>query len=527
MAQGVYTLRGLGVGLILAGAANAQVDPGMVWRHQSAVNESWIPTSVSLAKHGSEVFSQFGGYGQTARLISGYAADPAPAEWMVSGPYYAEFAKVDSAQDADVHASWLIKRDFFNDSFRPMVSKFTSSSAQADWSWTFPFTVISGRGDVHVASEGDTIVAWAHNPFANSVGIAIFSDGSNEPSSYQTWTSWGAATGGAISGDGTTFVLNGGRRTAVFDLESGGMIWQSTIGTDNGFALAVSDDGTKFARSLVMQDVEVFERQGANFVKTYTHTLAGAACSDLDLVKEGQRLFMGYNYANPSLLTSLRVVDLTGTPSVMYSTEITATGSYNLGTLDLDASSSGHCFAVGLTGDQFGLVPELQVYSEVGGSYQLTFSENLPGSVFDVDLSMDGKRVATASKSTHEVVFSNGGQIDLFDIEPRDIRVNGVPNVGSTITLEQHVGSGRHAITLASTKRARDPLAIGNVGVLYLDRNALSSVGNGTAGNDGIVTKAIEIPNNVALIGTKQFYQTLMTGPRRLSEDWVCVTVLP
>lgn len=525
MAQWGNSLRILGAGVALCSAANAQIDPGMVWRHQSTPTEAWAARSVSIGMHETVVFSQFEGFGQSARLISTFAPDPAPAEFDIDGPYYAGRVQSDSASEADVHASWFVRRNFASDSLRPTVCKYTNTSTQADWEWTFPFTVANGHGGVHVTGDGGTVVSWAYDPVASLVAIAIFRDESGVPADYETWSILGTARNSAMSDDGSRFCINGGNKTGVFDVATGDLIWQTSAGSMTGEALAISADGSMLARGLIFSQVQVYSQQGAGYVQSFTDSLTGAACKVLDFDDEASRVFMAYNYPANQKTTVLRVRDVAGAGT--WSQTIAAQGAYSFGTHDLDASRDGQCFAVALSGDEANTIPELQVFTANGTGFQVTFSQDLPGTAFDVELTGDGRSVAVASKSTHENVIANGGQVDLFDVAPRDLRVQGVPRVGSAVVLEQHVGSGRHAITLASSKRARDPLAVGNVGTLYLDRNALSSVGNGTAGPDGIVERVIDIPNNAALIGSKVFYQTLKTGPRQLSEDWVCVSILP
>jgi hypothetical protein len=55
----------------------------------------------------------------------------------------------------------------------------------------------------------------------------------------------------------------------------------------------------------------------------------------------------------------------------------------------------------------------------------------------------------------------------------------------------------------------------------------MSSVTMGTTNAQGLATRNYNMPTLASLIGTKRCFQGLATSPRRLTESWIELTILP
>jgi hypothetical protein len=91
---------------------------------------------------------------------------------------------------------------------------------------------------------------------------------------------------------------------------------------------------------------------------------------------------------------------------------VTATGSLQNLASCVSCSADGQHFAVGLWGDGGGPVAEGRLYAR--NQNTPIGLVNLNGSVFAIQVSADGQRMAVGSKSVHANISGNGGEVDLF-----------------------------------------------------------------------------------------------------------------
>jgi len=150
-----------------------------------------------------------------------------------------------------------------------------------------------------------------------------------------------------------------------------------------------------------------------------------------------------------------------------------------------------------------------------------------PGSVNDVDINPDGNRVAVATKASHANLSMAGGTIDLYAFNDEDFVVRGVPHAGDQLSIEMSSVPNSPARLLVAPMPAVTPFTWGNVGTLYLNRHTMYSLPMGMTGPHGYASGTFQISALPGVVGTTLCFQGLATSPRRLTQSWVRLTVVP
>jgi hypothetical protein len=86
---------------------------------------------------------------------------------------------------------------------------------------------------------------------------------------------------------------------------------------------------------------------------------------------------------------------------------------------------------------------------------------------------------------------------------------------------------GSPARLLWATSLSPIPVVFGNFGTLYLNRLTMNIQGAPAADASGVTSVGYTLPAGAAQVGSTLYFQGLFTTPRRLTQDWVRVTVLP
>jgi hypothetical protein len=306
----------------------------------------------------------------------------------------------------------------------------------------------------------------------------------------------------------------------------------ATLQIEASFALltsldchAISGDGRVFAYG-GFNTVDVYERQAAgNYQHTHQWNVTGqAVCGHLDVSEDGSTIVAGFNLWDTNLGVKVLAFDVPTKAVTMTDTAIGAGTLQNI-VSDIAVSANGSRFVVGLWGDEAGLVDDLRFYLKSQNAPVATYP--YPGSVYDVALSADGTRVAVASKAVHANLYTGGGAIDLYAFGTEDFTMHGVPHVGSNVQFEMQNAPNSPARLLVAPSAAHQPMLLGGMGLLFLNRNSMSSVSMGTTDGTGRVLRNYDMPTLAATIGTKLCFQGLATTPRRLTQSWVEATILP
>jgi hypothetical protein len=239
---------------------------------------------------------------------------------------------------------------------------------------------------------------------------------------------------------------------------------------------------------------------------------------------DGSTIVAGFNLWDFNVGVKIMALDVPTKTVTMTDTAIGAGALQNV-VSDIAVSANGDRFVVGLWGDEAGLVDDLRFYRRHQNAPVASYP--YAGSVYDVDLSPDGHRVAVASKAVHANAFTGGGAIELYAFEDEDLVMQGIPRSGSVVQFQMHNVPNSPARLLVAPSLAVTPLNMGLTGTLGLSRTTMSSVSMGTTGPHGIATRAYTMPADPAMIGRKRCFQGLATSPRRLTDTWIELTILP
>lgn len=489
---------------------------------------SWQPETVALGADGSEVFSEYGSYLNERVLLSVHDSDPPTPVWSDGEQLWNHYRAVDSASQGSTHAA--LHQEYIDSTMtwrRPVLRKYSTGSDTPDWVYESSVLISSSsNADVRVSTDGSQVTAVVYDVSGGQTRLSVFDASSPTPTSEFSVDTGGAFEAFEVSGDGKVIALRSQLKLSVVDLESGA-VRLSKYYFYSPFAggLSLSGDGSVVAMA-TGSELQVFEWNGSAYGEPALATLPSGGYSPAVAVSgDGSRVAAGTNYYNQQGDFRVQCWDVEGLVNRLdHATSAPGTTPNVVSALRL--SADGDTIAVGLWGDEGETVPELLVLSpDHPGDLA---SADLPGSVMDMDLSPDGRRVVVAAKGAHATDFGNGGGLYLFQVGDRDFRLHGAPQIGATVTFSQQHEAEAYGVVLSAPQLASEPQVFPGVGSLLLDAGSLSVLPSivPTDGN-GVAYVPHQIPNEASLVGTTSYYQGFGLRPRKLSEDFVRVTVLP
>ena len=473
------------------------------------------------------MFTEIGNFSNSRLLFSRHDQNPPTPVWEDAGSVLHFNRVVASAPHSDVHVVLYQEQQSGSSLRRAVVRKFTSSSAVPDWDYVFNVDIYSHPySSVRVTADGQRIVAAVFDMNINATRVAVFDPSSSTPIAEYSVDTFGFFQGFEVSGDGSTLVFHSDKKLAICDLDSGQIrASKYYIGQLYRGALAVSWDGSVVVNG-VANLVHVWERSASNYSSHVEETFATNDYSQrVALSKDGAQLAMSLNYAaNPERVSAL-LKDLTdGTYDVNY-TQSGSGSAINLASA-IELSEDGTRMALGLWGDGDGTVPEVLFFE--AGNNQPTGTFDAPGSVLSMDMSPAGTQLVVGTRVGHNTVFGSGGSFWLFETGATDFSMSGVPSVGTTVEFAQDAPVGSFVRTLVSPQLATSPRVFEGVGTLMLQLENLTLLPQvSVAGQDGVARTDFALGNNPALVGTTLYFQGFGLRPRKLSGDFVQMTVLP
>jgi hypothetical protein len=260
-------------------------------------------------------------------------------------------------------------------------------------------------------------------------------------------------------------------------------------------------------------------------MRTYQWNVPGqAVCGKLDVSGDGSTIVAGFNLWDFDLGVKIMALDVP-TKSVTMSDTAIGAGTLQNVVSDVVVSADGQRFAVGLWGDEAGLVDELRFYRRNQNAPVKSY--NYPGSVYDLDISPDGQRVAVATKAVHANLYTGGGAIEVYAFDRDDLTMKGIPRAGNVVRFEMTNVPNSPARLLMAPSAAHQPAFLGGIGTLYLNRSTMSSNSMGSTGAQGLAVRDYALPAMAATIGTKRCFQGLATSPRKLTQSFIELTILP
>lgn len=494
---------------------------GALWSRPDQ-GENWIGRVVALGDHGTQVFTEFDTAGDRAELLSSFDLMPVTPEWDSRVPLSSQDAKVDAANDVGVFVSCRqIPAVGSTGPRNVIVSKYTATRL-GEWTYTFPGTTQS-TARVMISKDGQRIVAGMLDLAAN-LEIAVFNASSNVPISFTTLPCGPQLRAFLLSSDGSTVYWASGTMCNVWDVASHSTVAQFVM-FQSLDCHAISGDGSVFAYG-GFNTLDVFERQAAgNYAHTFQWNEPGqAVCGRIAISDDSSTLVTGFNLWDQSLGARIRAIDLPTKTVTMTDAPMGAGTLQNI-VSDISVSRTGDRFVVGMWGDEAGLCPELRLYRRDQNAPVATY--DYPGSIFDVDISSDGKRVAAAAKAVHANLYAGGGRIDVYSFEDEDFVAQGVPTLGDKVRFKMSGAPNSSSRLLIAPAPANVPFQFPSVGLLYLNRFLMYSQAIGSTDASGSLQYDFQLTNDPAAIGTTLCFQGLTTYPRRLTQSWVQLSILP
>lgn len=490
----------------------------------SRSHTDWTPKTVSIGLRGTQVFGPVE-FGQDhVSLYSGFSPAVAVPVWTQNLPVAGTNMESDSAEETDIHVALSQVVQNNNNSTRiTVVTAFNSQSSTPLWSHSFP-GITSGLGKIGISRDGDRIVAAVVYPSEMRLAVAIFSPNSGTPVSTFNITNFGLHLKGFnLSADGSTLYLTSNGMLRIYNLADNSLVHQTVLpGMYEGHALC--GNGRAFAWG-EFNRVRLYEKNtNGTYTQTWSREITGSIVADrIALSDDCSTMAYGFHDYSQNLRFIVEAVDVQSKQILMHD-ECTGTGTFQNIISDIDISADGSRFAVGSWGDEGNVCSDLRVYDRQTDTpiYQYLY----PGSVYGLDMSADGRRVATAVKPVHANTFAGGGSFELHAPEMDELRLVGIPRPGATmtVTLREMPGNSPTRL-LTSSSILQDPVYMGSMGYLYLPRLNVSPVAFSNTNAQGLATGTFQLPAGTP--GQNLFMQAIALLPRRLTENFEQIRLLP
>ncbi len=511
------------VEIAAAGATQAASLPGPLWSMPDA-GQGWVGRAVAIGNRGTQVFTEFDTAADRALLISGF--DHAPIVPVWSDPVVASSTNTTVHGSDGSHQFVSCRQIPVGGGSGPrtvVVSAYVSSSPAPRWIWSFPVPTW-GPSRALISADGSRIVAGMLDIATQTLHVAVFDGTAGTPTSYWTRVIGTQLPVFVLSEDGSTVYAASNSTGVVCDAATGAVRLQLVLPT----ALAAQDisgDGAVLAIG-GFNTVDLWER---GLDGTYTRTWQGSwpgpvVCHRLDVSEDGSTLVVGLGWYDQNLRVRIEAIDV-ATKATTMADEALGAGAYQNIVSRVATSFDGQRIAVGLWGDQAGLVPELRLYRR----HQNTpiASYDYPGSIHDLAMSRTGDRIVVGTKSVHANVLAAGGSIDLYAYAPEDFRARGTPSAGRKVDFDLWGSASAPARLMVAPQAAAAPIVFPSYGILYLRRDVVTLFPMGTTDAAGYATAEFQLSPDPATIGTSLYFQGLTVVPRRFSRHWLKLTVLP
>ncbi len=503
----------------LSGSLNSS----LLWRRES--DGSWIAESASLGNHGTEVFVEYGDFDNRVALLSGHASTAETALWQVDQMNLNVRRRVDSSEFTSVHASAHLLYDEVADIWQAQLRKFSLGSTAPDWQFDSSIVSLSPDYlDVAVSDDGQHIVLVEWDPTLSSSRVSLFGPDSGIPVAIHAVPSFGGVRRFQLSEDGSTLLLVSNQKVTLIDVASGAVLYDDYLfGIAEYFSFAISGDGSVLAYSK-LDTIRTYHRDEAGTYESGIVHASGAGqyARAMDLSMNGGVLFTGLQKLTNLNGVRFQAID-TATGAVLLDQELQGSGALPNLIETVECSSDGTRFAAGLWGDADGVVPEVLAF-EVGETGPI-LAEDLPGSVYSISLSPDGRHLAVASKGVHSSVWGGGGAFSLYRVGQPELEVDGLPLENTLVQLRHHLRDGLQGRVLVATQLADTPVAAPQYGdgLLYLDPASLVELPVQTGASDNFALT----PYLLGAAGSEIYLQAVHIDRGQLGRSWIKVTVAP
>ncbi len=387
----------------------------------------WIGSFACVGNGGRHAFSFYDLNNTAAALFPVLNVNPPQEVWeLYSDPYNpSQPHGVGAAKLADVYVSIVETPDRWNPRLRFVDIQRYSLGGRLVWTYRYPHSTdqatSTSASHIGVSDDGETIVATAHNPLRDQNDILVFTRSHGTPRLRHELPS-GPVWRFDLSADGSLLALGIDTTIYVVEVNTGVVRYSQDLASAiSAKDLTISGDGSILAYSLGsgVSAVRVMRWNGTIYNTLY-HVFSpiGGNYSALELSNDGSTLAAGISLPFPSTVTRIEAIDVASGGWLMGDTLVSVPGpnQYQNAVYDVAISATGERLAAALFGDEeiFPLVEEVRIYDAHSNTPIKT--RNLPGSAFDIDMSLDGAWVVVGSKALHANELGRGGRIDLIAV---------------------------------------------------------------------------------------------------------------
>lgn len=292
-----------------------------------------------------------------------------------------------------------------------------------DWTASFPGLIVSSYGPyIAVSSDGSTISSVLTN--AGTAELIMFTAGSSTPVVDYLAAGLSFPRNSALSADGRYAGFRTNTHVAVFDRDLNALRESLYIGFGaTPFDMSGSGDLIVYGWS----SLEARMWTGASYNPIWSYSVSGHYLSTVSVSQDGSLVIGGWY--NTSFTSAKVTVHEAESGALMWEyTFATSSGLYQESIRRIEMTPDGRYFIVGSWGDDANLNPEVHIFDRDAGPTPY-FTADMPGSVFDVDISADGGYASACGKHIHANVSGHGG--DIVEI---DMGLTAVPNLEVILT---------------------------------------------------------------------------------------------
>ena len=280
-----------------------------------------------------------------------------------------------------------------------------------------------------------------------------------------------------VSADGQTLVVASGLHWTALNGQ-GQTISHGFVPSSLG-DLSLSADGQVLAAG-TLNGTRLWQRDAAGFFEVdWYATHAGQAfeslTAEVDLSDDGRYLALGHWRYLGSPSTAFEIWD-TQTHSLLWQRlrPISNPARQDLPT-QVEISSDGTRAVFGSWSDEvWPEVVHVEGVPTAQGTVWTGTDWDLPGSVRDLQLSRDGRRLAVAYKQGHAQTFGGTGHIQVLTLQPEELTWTAPARPGHPLPLRAQRSDAWFTLFLVGPK-AWQPTVVGGVaGLLWVDRAQLS-----------------------------------------------------
>ncbi|HZM00653.1 MAG TPA: hypothetical protein VFD43_10415, partial [Planctomycetota bacterium] len=483
------------------GAPPPGTPPGQVWASEVG---TLGPFDLAFGDGGGQLLVV--GTGGKAWIYSSFDHDPPTAFSALDLDFYGGLGA--AAGDTDVHLTVTYDvLDIFTS--QGHLRCYGSASSLPLWDFVFAPQLFSSPG-IDVSRDGQTIVSYfvLEQPPTNE--FRVHDPGTGAVTRFLHYPIQEYTGRFDLSPDGSVLAHSsndGTGNTFVIDVASGDLLF-TTPGTIPGEQALSRRGGVLVVRQRevgVAWHVRAFVRGPAGYVQVLdVPTPDSEWPGDMAVSDDGRVVAAAwYDGALSPWLATARAYDVPS-GALLLERELAANPLSPLQNAvgDLELSAGGERLALGVWGGgtilPSGTVSELTVWDPQADALVASFPAS--GTVFEVELSADGSRLAAHRLPGHANSGYTTTWVRLYDVGGADLALHGVPSVGGSLTAEVFGPAGATAALLAAAALAPQPLVVGGAGTLFLDPATLAVAGVAPVGAAGSAPIGLAVPAAPALV---------------------------